>query len=57
MKDLKIYYQTDDNDTSSIDPSFDFLVEKLAEQYGLEFQGSGVEIGKGVRDIHYRKEK
>ncbi|MCK4760209.1 MAG: hypothetical protein KAT69_09165 [Candidatus Aminicenantes bacterium] len=54
MKDLKIYYQSDDG---RIDSAFDKKIEKLAKEFGLSFQGSGVEIGKGIRDIHYRKEK
>lgn len=54
MKDLKVYYESDDG---KIDSTFDKEIEKLAEKLGLSFQGSGVEIGKGIRDIHYRKEK
>lgn len=54
MKDLKIYYESDDG---RIDSDFDKEIEKVAKKFGLCFQGSGVEIGKGIRDIHYRKEK
>lgn len=54
MKDLKIYYQTK-NGKPVIDSSFDFLIAQLAKEYGLTFSGSGVEIEKGIRDIHYIK--
>lgn len=54
MKDLKIYYKTDEK-KDTIDSSFDFLIENLAKEYGLSFFGSGVEIGTGIRDIHYGK--
>lgn len=56
MKDLKIYYQTEKG-KDTIDSSFDFLIEKLAKEYGLYFMGSGVEIGTGIRDIHYGRKK
>ena len=57
MKDLKIYYKTDYDLGPLIDSVFDKEIEKLAKKFGMSFQGSGVEIGKGIRDIHYRKEK
>jgi hypothetical protein len=58
MKDLKIYYQNSSpgSTTPTINSDFDKEIEKLAEKYGLTFMGSGVEIGTGIRDIHYRKE-
>lgn len=55
MKDLKIYYKTDDG-KDTIDSSFDKLLEAIVTQFfGVEFSGSGVEIGTGIRDIHYIK--
>ena len=54
MKDLKIYYESDEG---TINSEFDKKIEKLAKEFGLSFQGSGVEIGKGIRDLHYKKEK
>lgn len=56
MKDLKVYYESDDGE-DTINPVFDLAIEKIAKEFALTFQGSGVEIGKGIRDIHYRKEK
>ena len=56
MKDLKIYYETDEG-KGSVDSDFDNFVEVIAKHFGLKFQGSGVEIGKKIRDLHYRKEK
>ena len=56
MKDLKIYYETDKG-KSSIDSDFDKFVEVIAKYLGLSFQGSGVEVGKGIRDLHYKKKK
>ena len=52
MKDLKVYYETDDA-AGSIDAAMDKEIEKIAEKFELAFCGSGVEIGKGIRDIHY----
>ena len=52
MKDLKIYYITDDV-AGSIDAAMDKEIEKIAEKFGLAFCGSGVEIGTKTRDIHY----
>lgn len=56
MKDLKVYYITDDS-TDSIDSAMDKEIEKVAKKFGLCFQGSGVEIGTRIRDLHYKKEK
>lgn len=56
MKDLKIYYETDDG-CPAIDSDVDSLLELIAKLFNLEFYGSGVEIGKGIRDIHYGKKK
>ena len=56
MKDLKVYYETDDT-AGSIDAAMDKEIEKIAEKFGLKFMGSGVELGPGIRDLHYRKEK
>lgn len=56
MKDLKVYYITDDS-TDSIDSAMDKEIEKVAKKFGLCFQGSGVEIGTGIRDIHYAESK
>lgn len=56
MKDLKIYYQFSEP-FEGINSDFDRAIEKLAKKEGLKFMGSGVEIGKGIRDIHYRKKK
>lgn len=52
MKDLKVYYVTDKG-KSSIDSEFDKFVGVFAEYIGLKFMGSGVEIGKKIRDLHY----
>ena len=57
MKDLKVYYQTEYPKSNTISEGFDKEIEKIAEKYGLSFSGSGVEIGTGIRDLHYRKEK
>ena len=56
MKDLRIYYKTD-NATDSIDSTMDKEIEKVAKKFGLCFQGSGVEIATGIRDIHYAESK
>ena len=56
MEDLKVYYKTD-KATGSIDAAMDKEVEEIAEKYGLAFAGSGVEIGTGIRDVHYIKSK
>ena len=56
MKDLKIYYETDKG-KASIDSDFDRFIEVIAKHFGLKFQGSGVEVNTGIRDVHYRKEK
>jgi len=56
MKDLKIYYEME-REFEGIDPVFDNEIAKLAKKQGLKFQGSGVEIGTRIRDIHYRKER
>jgi len=56
MEDLRVYYKTDDT-AGSIDSAMDKEIEKIAEKFNLKFQGSEVEIGKGIRDLHYRKEK
>ncbi len=56
MKDLKIYYQTVKG-KDTINSAFDIMIEAVAKFYGLSFSGSGVEIGTGIRDLHYRKEK
>ncbi len=56
MKDLKVYYKTDDS-TDSIDSAMDKEIEKIAKKFGLCFQGSGVEIETGIRDIHYVESK
>ena len=58
MKDLKIYYITDEG-KDTIDSGFDGLLEAIVTScFGMEFFGSGVEIGTGIRDIHYiKKEK
>jgi len=56
MKDLKVYYEFE-KPFEGINSDFERELEKLAKKQGLKFQGSGVEIGKGIRDIHYRKEK
>ena len=56
MKDLKVYYKFD-RPFEGINPEFDKEIERLAKKQGLKFQGSGVEIGTGIRDIHYKKEK
>jgi len=50
MKDLRIYYK----DKKGINEEFDKDVEKLANKFGLRFEGSGIELGKMIRDIHYR---
>lgn len=57
MKDLKIYYQNSSpgSTTPTINSDFDKEIEKLAKEHGLYFMGSGVEIGTGVRDLHYRR--
>ena len=56
MKDLKVYYKTS-HAMSSIDSLFDKEIKRLAERFGLKFQGQGVEVATGIRDIHYAKEK
>ena len=56
MKDLKIYYVTDDGEEAIWKP-FDLFMESLANFLGMEFVGSGVEIGKKIRDVHYRRKK
>lgn len=56
MKNLKVYYITEYPKSNSISEGFDKEIEKLAEKYGLKFQGSGVEVETGIRDIHYKKE-
>lgn len=56
MKDLKVYYKTD-HAMGAIDSLFDKEIKRLAKRYELEFFGSGVEIGTGIRDLHYKKEK
>jgi len=55
VKDLKIYYEFE-RPFEGINLDFERELEKLAEKQGLKFQSSGVVIGKGIRDIHYRKE-
>ena len=57
MKDLKVYYETEYPNASPISGAFDKEIEKLAERYGLKFQGSGVTIDTRIRDLHFRKEK
>ena len=52
MKDLKIYYKQNEREPV-IDLVFDSEIEDLARKNGLEFSGSGVEIGTGIRDIHF----
>lgn len=56
MKDLKIYYITDDGE-NAVDSNLEKAIEIITDKYGLEFYGSGVEIGKKIRDLHYRKKK
>lgn len=56
MEDLKIYYKTD-KAAGSIDAAMDKEIEKIAEKFGLAFSGSGVEIGTGIRDLHYIKSR
>lgn len=56
MKDLRVYYKTD-KAADSIDAAMDKEIEKVAKKFGLCFQGSGVEIGTGIRDIHYAESK
>lgn len=56
MEDLRVYYKTDEA-AGLIDAAMDKEVEKIAEKFGLAFMGSGVEIGTGIRDIHYMKSK
>ena len=57
MIDLTLYYYGEKS-KPVINEGFDKEIEKLANKYGLTFSGSGVELGKGVRDIHYiKKEK
>ena len=56
MKDLRVYYVTDDGE-EAIYEVFDFFLESLAEFLGMKFVGSGVEIGKKIRDIHYIKKR
>lgn len=55
MKDLKIYYEFG-KPFEGINSNFEREIEKLAKKEGLSFQGSGVEVGKGIRDIHYKRE-
>ena len=55
MEDLKVYYKTGYPKSNTISEAFDKEIEKLAEKYGLTFIASGVEIGKGIRDIHFIK--
>jgi len=57
MKDLKVYYQTEYPKSNVISEGFDKEIEKIAKRHGLCFQGSGVEVGTGIRDLHYMKEK
>lgn len=56
MKDLKIYYKTEEG-LDTIDSKFDKEMEALAFRFGLIFSGSGVEIGTGIRDLHYEDKK
>jgi len=56
MKDLKIYYVTDDG-SLPIDCFAESIFELVAKFFNVKFVGSGVEIGKKIRDIHYRKKK
>ena len=56
MEDLKVYYLTGKAE-GAIDAAMDKEVEKIAEKFGLAFCGAGVEIGTGIRDIHYIKSK
>ena len=56
MKDLKVYYITDDGEEAIYKP-LDIFMESFANFLGMKFVGSGVEIGKKIRDIHYRKKK
>jgi len=57
MKDLKVYYKTEHDLGPLKDSEFDKEIEKLAKKHGLSFQGSGLEIGTGIRDLHYKREK
>ena len=56
MKDLKIYYKTS-YEKGAINSNFDKKIEEIAKEFGLNFSGSGVEIGTGIRDIHYAESK
>jgi len=56
VKDLKIYYKSESIE-NTINSRFDKEIEKIAEKFGLAFCGSGVEVGTGIRDIHYIKSK
>jgi|GEM_PF-6587973 len=54
MEDLKVYYKTEDvAGAKRIDAAMDKEIEKIAEKFKLAFCGSGVEIGTGIRDLHY----
>jgi len=55
MNKLNIEYKTE-NDTG-IDEAFDKDIESLAEQYGLEFIGSGFNLNTRVRDLSFKEKK
>lgn len=55
MKDLKVYYQTEYPNASPISAAFDKEIGKLANKYGLKFQGSGYGMLTKIRDLHYAK--
>ena len=49
---IKVEYETFvDNKVNSI---FDRQMEKLANEYGLEFVGSGYNLKTGVRDLSFK---
>lgn len=56
MQDLKIFYKTVIGQ-DTINSKFEKEMEALAFRYGLKFSASGVELGKGIRDIHYLRKK
>lgn len=56
MKDLRVYYETNEGE-DTINPVFDLAIEKIAKEFALTFQGSGVEVRTGIRDIHYAESK
>lgn len=57
MKDLKIYYEVEEEKEGRIDKEFDDFIELLAKQKGLFFSGSGYNYQDQIRELHYASKK